>query len=46
MNYRCDKIKEDEMGWACGSHGRRRIAYRIMVGKLEGRILLGRSGRG
>jgi hypothetical protein len=41
-----DFIK-DEMGEACSAHGRMRSAYRykIMVGKPEGKISLGRPRR-
>ena len=30
-----DQIKKDEMGWACGTYGDRRGAYRVLVGKPE-----------
>jgi hypothetical protein len=29
------------MGWACGTYGEKRNAYRILVGKLEGVKKLG-----
>jgi hypothetical protein len=32
-----DQVKEDEMGKACSTNGERRYAYRILVGKLEGK---------
>jgi hypothetical protein len=32
-----DKIKEDDMNWACGMCGRVRITYRVLVGKPEGK---------
>jgi len=31
-----DQIKEDEMGGACGMHGKDANAYRILVGRPEG----------
>jgi hypothetical protein len=37
-----DQVKEDEMGRACSMHGAKRNAYRILVGKPEGRSPLGR----
>ena len=44
--YVGDKIKEDEMGEACGMHGRERNLYRVLVGKPEGKRPLGRhSGK-
>jgi hypothetical protein len=33
------------MGGACSTNGEKRNAYRILVGKLEGQRLLGRSRR-
>ena len=30
------------MGWACGTYGEERGVYRVLVGKPEGRRLLGR----
>ena len=33
------------MGWACGSYGEERGAYRILVGKPEGKRPLGRPRR-
>jgi hypothetical protein len=33
------------MGRACSTHGEKRNAYRILVGKLEGRRPLGRPSR-
>jgi hypothetical protein len=35
-----DQIKEDEMGGACGMHGRCANAYRILVGRPEGNYQL------
>jgi hypothetical protein len=32
-----DQVKEDEMGRACNIMGEMRNAYRILVGKREGR---------
>ena len=30
------------MGWACSSYGERRVVYRVLVGKPEGKRPLGR----
>ena len=30
------------MGWACGTYGERRGAYRVLAGKPEGKRPLGR----
>jgi hypothetical protein len=38
-------VKEDEMGRACGTNGEKRNAYRIFVGKPEGKRPLGRLTR-
>jgi hypothetical protein len=38
-------VKEDEMGKACSMNGDNRNAYRILVGKPEGRRPLGRPRR-
>jgi hypothetical protein len=35
-------MKEGEMGWACSTNWQERNAYRIMVGKPEGKRPLGR----
>jgi hypothetical protein len=41
------QVEEDEIGRACSTHGGgKRNAYRILVGKPEGKIPLGRPGRG
>jgi hypothetical protein len=37
-----DQIKEDEMGGACGMHGRENNVYRFLVEKPEGKNPLGR----
>jgi hypothetical protein len=37
-----DQVKKDEMGRACSTNGTKRNAYRILVGKPEGRRPLGR----
>jgi hypothetical protein len=39
LNY---QVKEDEMGRACSTNGEKRKAYRILVGKPEGRRPLGK----
>jgi hypothetical protein len=31
------QVKEDQMGRVCSTHGQKRNAYRILVGKPEGR---------
>jgi hypothetical protein len=36
-----DQVKEDEMGRACSMNGEKRCAYRILVGKPEGKRPLG-----
>jgi hypothetical protein len=36
---------EDEVGGACGKNGGKRNAYRLLVGKTEGRRPLGRPRR-
>jgi hypothetical protein len=41
-----DQAKEDEMGRACGIHGEKKNAYRILVGTSEGKRLLGRLDNG
>jgi hypothetical protein len=40
------KVKEDEMGRPCSTNGEKRNAYRLLVGKPEGKRQLGRPGRG
>jgi hypothetical protein len=37
--------KKDAMGGTCSTNGKRRNAYRLLVGKPEGRRLLGRPRR-
>jgi hypothetical protein len=37
-----DQVKEDEVGRACSMNGETRIAYKILVGKAEGKRPLGR----
>jgi hypothetical protein len=37
-----DQVKEDEMGRECSMNGEKRNAYRILVGKPEGKRPLGR----
>jgi hypothetical protein len=36
------EIKENEMGGACSMYGKRRVAYRILMGRYEGRKPFGR----
>jgi hypothetical protein len=40
-----DQVKENEMGRACSTNGEKRNAYRILVGKREGKRPLGRPRR-
>jgi hypothetical protein len=40
-----DKIKVDEMSGICSMRGDMRNEYKILVGKLEGRKLLGKPRR-
>jgi hypothetical protein len=37
-----EQVKDDEMGRECSMNGEKRNAYRILVGKQEGRRPLGR----
>jgi hypothetical protein len=37
-----DQVKEDEVGGACSSNGEKRNAYRLLVGKPEGKRPVGR----
>jgi hypothetical protein len=39
------QVKEDEMGRACSKNGKKINAYRILVGKPEGKRPLGRPRR-
>jgi hypothetical protein len=41
----CVCVKKDEMGRACSTNGEKRSAYRILVGKPEGKRPLGRPRR-
>jgi hypothetical protein len=38
-------VKDDEMGGECGTIGEKRNAYRLLVGKPEGKRPLGRPRR-
>jgi hypothetical protein len=38
-------MKKDEVGRACGTHGGREDVYRVLVGRPEGKRLLGRPRR-
>jgi hypothetical protein len=40
-----DQIEKNEMGGECGTYGEGRGAYRVLVGKLEGKTPLGRTRR-
>jgi len=44
--YSDDPLKIVEMGGACSSYGERRGVYRVLAGRTEGRIALGRPRRG
>jgi hypothetical protein len=35
-----DQIEKNEIGEACSAYGERRIKYRVLVGKPEGKIHL------
>jgi len=39
------KVEKNEMGRACGAYGLGEGAYRVLVGKLEGKKPLGRPRR-
>jgi len=39
------KIEKNEMGGSCSAYGKRRGVYRVLVGKPEGKRLLGRPRR-
>jgi hypothetical protein len=41
-----DQIREDELGWACGTHVEKRSSYRVLVVKYEGRTSLERPRHG
>jgi hypothetical protein len=38
-------VEEDEMGGSCSTNGEKRNAYRLLVGKPEGKRPLGRPRR-
>jgi hypothetical protein len=40
-----DQVKKDEIGRACRTNGKKRNAYRILVGKPEGKRPLERPRR-
>jgi hypothetical protein len=42
QNY---KAEQDEVGGTCGTNGEKRIVYRLLVGKPEGKRSLGRPRR-
>jgi hypothetical protein len=37
-------MKKNEMGGACGTYGDRRGAYRVLVGRLEGKKITWKTG--
>jgi hypothetical protein len=39
------QVKANEVGGACGTHGRGRKVYKVLVGKPEGKRPLGRPRR-
>jgi hypothetical protein len=43
--FRMIQVKEDEMGRTCSTNGEPRNAYRILVGKAQGKRPLGRTRR-
>jgi hypothetical protein len=43
--YSGDEIEKNEMGGACSMYGNRIGAYRVLVGRPEGKSPLGRSKR-
>jgi hypothetical protein len=40
-----DKVKENEMGWACSTNGRKQECIQDLLGKPHGKKPLGRPGR-
>jgi hypothetical protein len=38
-------MKEDEVGWTCGTHGEGIAIYTVLVGRPEGKRPLGRPRR-
>jgi hypothetical protein len=40
-----NQVEEDEMGRPCNTNGEKRSAYRLLVGKPEGKRPLGRPRR-
>jgi hypothetical protein len=38
-------MKEDEVGWTCGTHGEGRGVYRVLVRRPQGKRPLGRPRR-
>jgi hypothetical protein len=46
IHYSSDSIKKNRIGGICGTYGRRRATYRVLVGKPERKRQLGilRSG--
>jgi hypothetical protein len=45
MYYSGDQIENNSMGGACSTYGKRRGAYRVLVGKPKGKRPLGRPRR-
>jgi hypothetical protein len=44
INYPGNQVKKDVIGGACSTYGERRGAYRVQVGKSEGKRPLERNG--
>jgi hypothetical protein len=40
-----NQVKEGEMGWACTTHEEKKNSYRVLVGKPEGKMPLGKNRR-
>ena len=40
-----DQIKKNELGRACSTYGEKRDVFRVLLGKPEGKIPLGRPRR-
>jgi hypothetical protein len=45
MHNNNEQVREDEMGRACGTKGKKRNAYRLLIRKPKGKRPLGRPRR-